>query len=164
MIDTIFEKILSQTHTLQQINRKVRFLREFINQKLYGSKEAITAAQSEDAIYLDWIKSLEPTLLNQINQSNVSEVFNTLEKKIAELKVLIIYVAFDMPEKDLSPLGEYLKSNFGAEFVFDVRFDPNLIGGASLVWNGVYHDFSLKKSIEDNKQAILTEIQSFLKH
>ncbi len=165
LVDTLFEKILTNTYTLNQIQRKIRLLKEFINQKLFTSAAPdFENVKPEDVTYVKWLKTLDPTIINQFTSQNANDLFRQLDAKVTSLKVLLIYVAFDIPDSSLTLLGGLLRGNYGPQFVFDIRYDPSLIGGAALVWNGVYKDYSVKKSIEDNKQAVLQEIQTFFKH
>lgn len=163
--DTIFAQILTSTYTLNQVQRKIRILKEFFYQKLYTNQEYKTDdLRTEDLTYVKWIKTLDPALVSQITQTNFNKIFTTLDTKVASLKVLLIYVSFDMSDPTITMLGALLRSSYGPQFLFDVRYDPSLLGGCALVWNGVYHDYSLKKSIDENKDKILGEIRTFLKH
>lgn len=163
--DIIFAQILTNTYALSQVQRKIRILKEFFYQKLYTNQEYKTDdLRAEDLTYVKWIKTLDPKLVSQITQANFNQIFATLDSKVASLKVLLIYVAFDMPDPTITMLGALLRSSYGPQFLFDVRFDPSLLGGCALIWNGVYHDYSLKKSIDENKDKILGEIRAFIKH
>lgn len=163
--DIIFAQILTNTYTLNQVQRKIRILKEFFYQKLYTKQEfKMDDLRPEDLTYVKWLKTLGPEIVSGITQQNFNEIFTALENKVSSLKVLLIYVAFDMPDPTITMLGALLRSSYGPQFLFDVRFDPSLIGGCALVWNGVYHDYSLKKSIDENKDKILGEIRTFLKH
>ena len=68
-----------------------------------------------------------------------------------------------MPHEEIEALGLRLRKKFNKpDFLIDVKHDPALIGGASIVWQGVYYDFSIQKRIQDNRAQILERIKEFV--
>ena len=63
---------------------------------------------------------------------------------------LVIFVACELPEKEISRIKEKLGKDVKVRF----KVDPSLIGGAALVWNGQYKDYSLKARLEEHKKEI----------
>jgi len=50
----------------------------------------------------------------------------------------------------------------GIGYILDIEISQDLLGGAVVIFNGKYSDFTLKKGIEDtfaNKNAVLKLIQ-----
>lgn len=190
LLDQIFNTILNTTYTLQALNRRINLLQQIVEESLFKSgKINLTSLTNEQILgfanresEILWIKSLDSSLsfdknpkprslergessfLKLFTQDNCSTIFVDLKKLASSKKVLLLYLAVKLPDDEEKRIGVYLRQNYGKDFLFDTKLDPSLLGGCVLVWNGIYKDYSLKKTIEDNKQKILDEIQGFIKH
>lgn len=158
-IDQIYSQILSQTYTLLELQRRLRILRtDCLNRLFSGSAPLETSYRDQQ-----WVKSLGEGFLTQFKQDNVYKIFDLLQAKADKNPILVIYIPFEMPPQEADRLGVFLRQNYGNISLFDVKFDPYLIAGASLVWRGVYKDYSLRRRIEDRKEEILVSFKGIIK-
>lgn len=155
LLDTIMAGSFTQTQAL----KRLRDLKEFLVNKLFtsGSKE-LQILTTEDP----WLSTLNPDFFSQFDKKNTYHLFEAAEKAIKKMSVLIIYVAVELPEAEIAKLGAALRQVYGKKFLLEIKLDPGLIGGASLVWNGVYRDYSIRKKITDNRQVILNSLKSYV--
>lgn len=162
--DQIFNKMLENTYTLHQLNRRIRLLKQILSDKIYHPDTpqkalgTITSQQSD----INWYKQLSTEFLNLFNQKNLTEIFTSLETTAQSQKPALIYTAIELPDDEIDKLGVYLRQSYEERFLFDLKIDPSLIAGCSIVYNGLFKDYSLRKKLETNKEAILKEIQGFL--
>ena len=74
----------------------------------------------------------------------------------------MVYTPVIIPDETIPELGQKIRATFGT-VLFELRFDPDLIGGCALVWKGVYKDYSLRAKIAEKHKEILEGFKSFLK-
>lgn len=156
-MDDLLQAILTNTLTLQSLHKRLRFLKDFYSAKFYN-QQGVVFAQAD----LDWLNSLGDKT-NQFNKDNLNEMLEALDKGIEKLQHLTAYFAIDLPEDKLEQLARFLRQNFKQQLLIDVKFDPLLIAGCALVYKGVYKDYSLKQTIEDNKEKVIETFKTFIK-
>lgn len=164
-MNEILDKILINTFTLHNLNVRFRLLKDLAINKSFSKLNSLTKEQQEqnDKENLLWLNSIEDNFFNQFNADNIYQKFDLAEEEIKKLNPLVIYIPFEIPEKDVVNLGIWIRQNFKGIFLFDLKYDPNLIGGIALVWNGIYRDYSLKGKIESEKGQILESFKNFIK-
>lgn len=156
-MDNILNIILNNTYSLHQLKHRLSILKTYLQNTLFGA----TPSQIQPADLL-WLKSLPPSFFQNFNASNLSDTFIQLEKSIASLKTLTLYLTFEPDDEALSQIGQAIRKLFG-QLLLDIKYDPSLIAGAALVWQGVYKDYSLRSKIEDKKGMILQSFKKFLR-
>jgi len=151
----LLNTILTSTYTMQDLRHRIRILKSYLETKYFGGKFDFTP---EDNI---WLNSLGHDFYNNFSKENLYQTFQELEKKTANLNPLIIYLSFEPGITQIEAIHNWFRKNISQNILFDIKIDHELIGGAALVYKGIYRDYSLKAKIQENSQAILTE---FKKH
>lgn len=159
-IDELLDKILEENFTINKLKVRFPLLREYMVAYFFGDK--IEFEKTHSGSDLEWIKSFDQAFFDSFTKTNVYETLDAIQKKIDEIKPLVIYLAFIIPIPELVLLGQKLRADFGKRFIFELKYDPNLIAGCALVWNGVYKDYSLKANIQTKKNDILQNFKAFL--
>lgn len=160
----ILNTILINTYSLTQLKHRLGLLKAYLEGQIFGIEKPQAFTQIDP-----WIKTLPQDLLSQFNKDNLTSIFESLQTQIAKLEVLTIYLTFDPDESTLTQAGEMVRKMYGSPreagriILLDVKYDPNLIAGAALVWKGLYKDYSLRSKIEDKKEEILQSFQKFLR-
>lgn len=144
--------ILAQTYTIQDLQAKLQFLKQYLKISLFGEKKDLSQFNSQDLV---WLESMPANFLKDITTENLEQTFTDFAKQVKALKALVIMVPTELPEKEIIQITNKLRSDYGPNFFIDVQIDPSLIAGCSLVWNGVLRDYSIKKKVEDLKPDIL---------
>lgn len=151
--------ILRNTYSITQLKHRLSILKSHLLKSIFNSNQDLVLTQSESA----WLSSLSKEFLTQFNKDNIYKIFEDLEKQIANLKPLIIYLTFEPDDDTLTKIGEQVRKVFGRIILLDIKYNPGLIAGASFVWNGRSKDYSLKTIIEGNKTVILDSFKKFLR-
>lgn len=156
----ILEAILKDTFTLTQFKTRVRLLKNYLLKTFFGGEIQSLQPSIQD---LTWLKSLSPSFYQKFNKDNVYSEFSSLEQESSKLKILTIYITFEADDDSLRQTGIFARKMFGSSMLLDIKLNPNLIGGAALVWKGVYRDYSVLSKIEAKKAEILESFKKFLR-
>ena len=154
--DQILRKIIEQTYTLRDLVRRTRILKKYLLSKLFTVNEPVDQDVQEE---MSWLASLGSEFYNQFNPDNVNQIFAGIEKKIEAYSPVTLYVAFEPGKDDVVGIGNWFRKNTQNQFIFDLKYDPTLIGGCAIVKNGLYKDYSLKAKLQEN----ITEINSIIR-
>jgi len=169
---------LKDTYTKNQAIRRLRLLTDVLNYKFFdqGNPEDLKSLlvkfkenflknsvnpRNFEADF-DFLTTLGEGFLKVYLPSHVNLQLKTLESGIDKTRTIIMYVPFELPEGENIKLGLWFKQNFGPTTLYDLIFDPTLIGGCALSSNGVFKDYSLKQKIAEQRSRIL-EVLSTLK-
>ena len=157
-MNNILDIILESTYTMSDLKHRVRILKNYLETKIYSktSNEEIIPADS------NWIISLPKDFLDQFNKDNISDTFENLEQAINKIAPLVIYLSIDLNEQVKSKISTWLRQNLTQKIIFETRFDPSLIGGIALTFNGIYKDYSLRARINEQREIILTEFKKYV--
>ncbi len=179
-ISTLF---LSKVYTKPQSYRGIRVIKDFVNfifyelgQDVKDEKFDLSVTLSEFEIKslkrisnqyiseeLKILRSFNKDFFSLFDKNNLNQNLKELENHINATKTIIIYVPFDMPDSELERLGVWVKKNLGSQTIFELSFDPSLIGGCALSYNGIFKDYSLRQKIKDNREKITQMLLSFRK-
>lgn len=156
-MNDLLQAILTNTYTLQALHKKLEFLRQYYSAQFFNQ-----AGLTFDEKDLLWLKSLGEQA-EQFNANNLNITLETLDKKVEALDQLTMYFAVDLPQERLDEVVKKVRQNIKPDILVDVKIDPSLLGGCTLVWKGIYKDYSIKKKIEDNKTEVMEQFKNLLK-
>lgn len=159
-MDEILSIVLQETYTFTDALRRAKVLRQFLMHKLFGGIDDKNAYRQDD---IQWLDGLGGQFYSQFTKDNFYGVLKQLEDSLHKFQPLVIYVPFEMPEHEIARLGNYLRQAYGKNFLIEVKIDPSLIAGCALVWGGLYQDYSIRKRISSNKEAIISLMQQSFK-
>lgn len=164
MDQSVLNTILNTTYTLSELRKRVNILKNYLTLKLFGDiHEWGKVVNQFNPDEIAWLQSLEKSFLDSFNKDNVNPIFESIEKSLSQTNILNIYLPFETNSQINSSLGQNLRKLFDRIILLDVKFDPNLIAGCALSWQGIYRDYSLRKRIEDNKAQIMAGFKKYLK-
>ncbi len=160
MPNQILSLILKNTYTLHDLKHRLRILKAVVEQKLFGTNTAALTFSPEET---SWLNSLGSEFIAQFNEKNVYTLFGAAEKAIENTEAVILYLPFQADQATVNQLGSWFRQNLTNNLLFDIKLDPNLIGGCALVRGGIYKDYSLKSKIYDQRDKILTEFRKYFR-
>ena len=158
-MDEILNTILKDTYSLAQLKHRLMILKTNLLKTFFGGTDNAPLLPQE----LNWLKSLPPNFYLQFNKDNVYDIFSALEKTVGKLPELTMYLTFEPDDQTLSQIGIYARKNFGSTLLLDIKLDPKLIAGTSLVWKGITKDYSVKSRLEEKKAEIFQGFKKFLR-
>jgi F0F1-type ATP synthase delta subunit len=123
------------------------FLSSFFKSKNISSKEALDSISTGSAQRI--AETFSNNKLDINDKDTVFAFFKTLKELIQKLKVIKLTLAFKPGQKTIENIHNYVKENMGIGYILDIEVSEDILGGAVIMFNGKYSDFSLKKSIED---------------
>lgn len=110
-------------------------------------------------------KDMLVKLLNDTNvavgtPSALKEFFEKIQQAIASLPVLSLTIAFEPREQTLKEISEWFVLNIKSQVLFAITVDTNLIGGATITFNGKYVDYCVKVRFEKILTSIVEKEQT----
>ena len=154
----LLQKLISVSHTKIDLNRRLRVLREFLEQKYYsgGTGDLDTFLKSANCSADDAkaLSSLDRDFYKSFTKNNTYPVLNKITKLVNKEEVLHVYVPYEMSEQEKEKLGSWFKENVNGNLILEIHLDPALTLGCAFAFKGVYHNYSLKYFINNNRREI----------
>jgi F0F1-type ATP synthase delta subunit len=96
--------------------------------------------------------------LDIYNKDTFVSFFQTLKILIKKLKVIKLVLAFDPTRRTIEKIHNFVKENIGIGYILDIEVYHDVLGGAIVIFNGKYKDFTLKKNLEEVYRLRRSEI------
>lgn len=130
----------------------------------------------KDSLYTDKGFGFESVLRNKIRSwvsdylielfssqnSEREEILDYLEKELNNLKEFGLRLAFEPSSDAIDRFLGLIRGFSGKNLILNISIDPNLIGGAQMVFEGKYKDFTFKKIFEKEFEENRTEMIKML--
>lgn len=162
-MSNILSQILASTYTSSRLTKRLRLLREYLNQSFFSKKYDFSSQSYVDKEDLEWIKNLDEQFLKQFKAESLDQTLDSLLEEAKKLPVLVIYIPVDFPDEEINRISQNVRQNLNKTILIDFKLDPTLLAGCAFVWNGVYKDYSLRKKIDANRESILAQLKGFMK-
>ena len=72
-----------------------------------------------------------------------------VRQAVKQMREIKLEVARELPQKAVEEISRWVRKYLGEDVVMEFKLKPELIGGATVYWEGRYGDFSLKKKLEE---------------
>lgn len=167
----LLETILTNTYTKEDLQHRLTLLREFMEYQFFKPHEKTNVVyllnefidqKKESRDEFNALNAWDYPFYSRFNKENVYENLKEIEKEAEKLPVITIYLPFNLPIFEAPKLGKWLRANIDPKILAEIKSDPSLIGGCSLVYKGEYRDLSLRFYIEKHKEAIRKVLESYL--
>jgi len=87
-----------------------------------------------------------------------------LKKKLMNLKEVSLIIAYEPTSDALESFFTFIRSAIGQNAIINLGYDPHLIGGVQIIFEGQFRDFSFKrifeKVFEENRGEILKVLET----
>jgi len=109
---------------------------------------------------------LYPLLREEFSKegANRRNLLLNLKQKIEGLSKVYITLAFEPSEDALNRFGGVIRTSVREDVIISVAYDPHLIGGVQIIYNGEFRHFSFKrifeKEFENTREQILKSIKN----
>lgn len=184
VIAKLAEKMLAATYTKNQMRKRMRLLKDFVNFRSYQNfkekqnlAQEITAFLAKYPLYnLDahWLISLGEDVYKEFKELNTTNLLKQLARFLETVPTAVLFLPFELNdeiyyEKTITTssksqsipvrleveIGSWFKKNISSTFLFEPSYNPDVIGGVALSWNGVYKDYSLREQVLANRERII---------
>lgn len=95
------------------------------------------------------------------DRQEASDFFETLKDLIKKFKVIKLVLAFDPTLPTIENIHSFVSENIGIGYILDVEVSEGVCGGAVVMFNGKYKDFTLRKNLEETFANKREEIQAY---
>ncbi len=95
---------------------------------------------------------------------NMQEELKILKGEIESLDILTLILSFEPSQSALETLSLFVKKNLGEKIILDVLYDSSILGGAKIIYKGIYRDFSLKKIFDAEFPKIKLDLFRLIAH
>lgn len=83
------------------------------------------------------------------NKEVIRDFLDTLKDLIKKFKIIKLVLAFDPTRKTIEKIHNFVKESVGVGYILDIEISESIMGGAIVMFNGKYKDFTLNKSLEE---------------
>jgi F0F1-type ATP synthase delta subunit len=147
----IYFDLITSLRTTQEV---ADFISEIDNLMLaFYKSDKPSLKKALDSVSTDSAKKIMQTFsknnLDINDRDTVINFFETLKTLTKKFKVIKLVLAFNPTLKTISNIHNFVKDTLGIGYVFDIEVSEEILGGAIVIFDGKYNDFSLKKKIED---------------
>ena len=155
----MYSELLSLVRTKEEALRVTEQL-ETISEALYqNSPEALNLALSKK------IDSELSRVLKEAFDKGVDKVkfLKGAKEIIGALREITLTIAFEPREETKTLLAGWVRENLGEGVALELKKDEKVVGGAIIISQGNYRDFSLRTKIKEFFKTQRNELAIFLK-
>jgi len=165
--DEIISKILTTSFTKTDINRRMRLLREYLEQVYFKSEKMDTTkflisrqATTDDIdVFLNW----GDNFFKNFNQENIYKIITRISDVVKKMPVITIYIPYEPVPAEIIKLGRWCRKNITEGVIVDLKTEPTLLRGCALVWKGMYRDYSLRYYMMKKRGEIERVLEEYVK-
>lgn len=160
----IYFDIITSIKTIQEVDSLVRNLDTLA--LTFFKSEKISTGKALDSISADLaskiIQIFAKNNLDIDNRETISSFCKTLKDLIKKLKIIKIVLAFNPTNKAIENVHNFIKEALGIGYILNIEVSEDILGGAIVIFNGKYIDFSLKKRIEETFETKKRDVLNFV--
>lgn len=86
--------------------------------------------------------------LDTENKELIRNFLQRLKNLLTKFKIIRLTIAFNPSDRMINNIHSWISQNLGLGFILHIEANPEVLGGAIIVYNGKYRDLSLSKAIE----------------
>lgn len=98
--------------------------------------------------------------INPESRIGIKEFFEKVQEKVSTLPVLSLVLAFEPSEENLQAFSRWFILNTNKQVLFEIKVDTTLIGGALILSEGKYLDYTIRPSFEKIMNATLFGVKT----
>lgn len=164
--EQFLDTILKSTFTRNDIARRMRLLREYLEQnyftetKMEMTKFLLLRRATTDDInaFIGWGEEFYATF----TRKNAYTLISRMLEEAKKLPVASLYIPYEPVPAEVSKIGVWFRGNVGSNVLLDIHTDPTLLGGCAIVWKGSYRDYSLRYYMLKKHQEIVKVIEEYV--
>lgn len=108
-----------------------------------------TEANNLENMIQKHVHYLPAVIFSSSDRSQIEKKILEIRDSLKNLPILTLIIAVKTSDKMISNISNWLYSSLGYKILLDIEVDRDILGGAKLVLNGNYRDYSLRKKIDD---------------
>lgn len=149
--------LLSSVRTKSDLNAAREEI-EVIRQAIYKKNYRDFLKKSVRVSTYDYLSSVKFDLVK------IKSLIEDAEKNLDKFKILTLTIAFDPTESFAEKVNFWVKENLGEAVAIDFKKNQGITGGAEVVFEGIYRNYTLGKILEEGldkeKGAIIGKLKA----
>ena len=161
-MESAWEEVINRLVTNSDRNNFLSLLSD-LKRAAFKTTGGIKSVAHGNPFLSDQIISLIPDTFEKMEDRNEFEkMIEKIEEEVKSIKSIDLTLAIEPSPAILKTLSAFANENFKEKVVFNLILDPHTIGGAILVINGKYMDFSLLSKLNDAFSSKKEELVALL--
>lgn len=161
----LFDEVILYLRTISDVEQVLVCLEEFVGsffsaKKLPEQQQIFRKLPKEIADLL--IKAFASEAITPVNQITIKRNIDELSDQLRRCKTLQLTIAFRATEETITLFSDWVKKNINKNLIIDLHYDKTIVGGAVIVADGAYKDYSVKKNLAHLFQIQRDEIFGLL--
>lgn len=155
----MYKQILSRIRTYEEAQKLIEEI-ELINEAIFSKESSEVEVVLKSRVRL-WVAD---ALREDWKDGNVQkeEYLRDLKSRLENLKVLDLVLAFEPTDTSIDKFFNFVTENLGEGVVLNITLDKSILGGAKIIWEGRYRDFTLLRVFDEEFRSRKEEIISLL--
>lgn len=87
--------------------------------------------------------------LDEALRERIAKTLAEIKKKAEGLQAITLTLAFEAQQSTIDRISSFARQTLGENIIIEINVEPGIIGGAIIVFNGLYRDYSLKTKLEE---------------
>lgn len=152
--------IVNSIKTQEQLDQFSNLL-ETLNASIYKSDDSfnkILSSNKSKAAELLATELLKPEVISSPGQKE--KLISETAEELKNIKTIHITIAIPATDEIVKIISDWSQKKLKGNYLFDIEYDPSIVGGAQVSYDGRYMDDSLIKKIgnvfKEHKEEILT--------
>lgn len=79
----------------------------------------------------------------------VKAFLDRLKQLITQLKIIKLTLAFEPSNQTVENIHNFIIKEIGSGYILDIEVSEKILGGAIVIFNGKYNDFTVEKSLNE---------------
>jgi len=92
---------------------------------------------------------LQDRPLNAHAIEKIADRLAEIKKKLDGLKIVSLTLAIEPKKSTIDKIIFFVREHIEKDIIIEINVEPNIIGGAIIVFNGLYRDYSLKTKLDE---------------
>ncbi len=93
-------------------------------------------------------EGLANVIAKLVSGQNKEEIIKKIKERLAQIKFVEITIAIDPSQEFIEKMVSMIKENINQNVALDIKIDRSILGGARVIFEGKYHDGSLKNKLD----------------
>jgi len=161
----LFDQLLEKIRTTSDLSLVLSSLQEFIDtffspKTLQEQQQIFRKLPVEISNIL--IKAFANEPITPESQIRIKREIDDLTDRLHTCKSMQLTIAFQPNEETITYFSDWVKKNVRKDLLIDLHFDKAIVGGALVIADGAYKDYSVKKNLANRFQIQKEDILGLL--
>ena len=92
-------------------------------------------------------------------RDNLHQQLDEIAQVTDQVPRIKLYVPVLFDQTQLREIGTWVRNEIGEHTLLQLSVDAASVGGATVIWNGVRHEFSLAYFLQQHRQEVISNLR-----